>query len=164
MSHSDEEPLVTLLIRGGWVSPNVILGTSWYKKNKARKAIDEQVGFNLLQLDMARRSEIQLQTPKRRRLKFTVVQLRGVRPDPDNLVAGLKITIDALKKVQYQRVVAGYRKDGKKKYKNVRIDGPGIIWDDNFKWLDLDPVVDYRDDVHIFPEAKKFVFVDVFET
>lgn len=156
-------PLATLLVRNGWVSPNVLYNKSHWTKTQIQKSIEQEVRQHALVLPIEQQRRVLLtDTPEKRRLDFTIVSRKGRHPDYDNLVAGLKLLIDAMKRRRLRRTAIGRDKGGRKKYKmELRQDGTGFVWDDDPEWIEFGEVK-WERDTQVWPEGTRFVHVEIY--
>lgn len=146
------------MIRDGWCSVNYIRNSPWRTLHKHKKNVEEEVRLHVLSMPNAEKEKVLLRSPKKRVLDFTIISRRGSEPDRDNLIGGLKFTIDALRRCRLKRVPS--TEEGKKFSLQKLEDGPGFIWDDDPQWFEIGEVKWDRE-TKVWPEGTRFVHVSV---
>lgn len=152
-------PVTQLALTEAWISPNTLYGKHWKKSASMREKLVHQVRNHLLQMPLEDREACVLREPRARMLRVTITQQRGPYPDVDNLLGGLKHTIDALRRVKYRQQTI----EGKRTVVQTN-DGPGLIWDDAPKYLRIAEVYVSRRGPQLDDKLPaRYVFLEVFE-
>lgn len=154
---SPSDPIIEFPVKDAWVSGNSIRNQHWVHSHRRAKQIRESVKMYALTLPLEEQRRVLLTEPEKRRVDFTIVGTTSIIPDVDNMVAGLKFLIDALRRCYLVRTpVPG----GKRKYTvEKRQDGPGFIWDDDQDHFELGSVK--WENQKTYPTRSRYVVVSV---
>ena len=151
--------VASLVIKSGWLSPNYVYGRHWARVQKIRLELDQQVKNHVLQLPADDRERAVLREPASRVMRVSIFQKAGPYPDVDNLLGGLKHTIDALRKVRFKKI----KEEGKFKVRRLE-NGNGLIWDDAPKYLRIAEIfVSHIKGAGHDPTTGSYVVLDIFD-